>query len=141
MTEFPYRQCYVCGRIEGTDLTHEEIVARGEWEKLCFGLCDWCDYKNTLKIIPHALRQWGHKHDDYELDIGERVFYTLKLVCCLLLNRKRYFDYGEDTIDELIVWGEADGANQDGHWYSWQYATVGRGIFTNWHFNKGEDGS
>lgn len=95
---------------------------------------------SNLRIIGYALRQWGGKHDNYSLTIGQRIFYTLKLVVCLIINRSKHFTHNDYEIDQLVAWGETSGATQDGTWYSWEYASVGGGLL-NWYFQKGSDGS
>ena len=77
--KFPYIECPRCGRIDGTDLTHEEIVNRGEWEKLANTYRTELD---ALKVVQSELDDLRgvFSHGSQQIATYARLFRHARLV-------------------------------------------------------------
>jgi Transcriptional activator of glycolytic enzymes len=103
------------------DLTPEEIYR------------DYFDYQRK-----YAIKQIFKRHNtawDLKEDYNwfNRRFYIIKTLICLLLNRCRLDSY------EIMVITYDESSYPDGT--SWEYVSVGEGIFKGWNVQIGTDGT
>lgn len=99
------------------------------------GMIERHNFSYRFRFIKLALKQRCKWHDNRSLSHLERYFYTLKVIICLLLNRRKNMCLS-DSIDSVAVDNFRHSYSFDVvGGYDWEDLQVGFGIFKNWHYN------